>query len=422
MLVGRATGPVEGSGVAQGTTGSRTSLWRLPAVRALAGATVLGFTSFTLTLASLPAYAVAGGAAADTAGLVTAVFLAVTVAGQSAVPALTARFGPGPVLAAGLVALGAPSPLYAVDDGLLWLSAVSAVRGLGFAVLTVLGATLAARVAPPERRGESIGLYGLAIAVPNLAFVPAGVALVLGGHAAWMAWLAAAPVLALPLVPGVVRGVRPEPRSGTSSSRAAVRAALAPSGVLLVVTLAGGGLVTFLPIERPDGSVAAAALLVFGLSTAVCRWGAGVLADRFGARLLLPGTLTLGIGGMLLVALGLRTDGAGGVAAVLAGAAALGTAYGAVQNLTLVLALARAGEEQTATVSAVWNACYDSGTAIGALAVGAVAAQLGLPVTYVLVAVLLAGVLPLAVTLPRALRRTTEDPAAAVPPPPAGSP
>jgi MFS family permease len=378
--------------VAQGTTGSRPSLWRLPAVRALAGATVLGFTSFTLTLASLPAYAVAGGAATDIAGLVTAVFLAATVAGQSAVPALTARFGPGPVLAVGLVALGAPSPLYAVDDGLLWLSAVSAVRGLGFAVLTVLGATLAARVAPPERRGESIGLYGLAIAVPNLAFVPAGVALVLGGHAAWMAWLAAAPVLALPLVPGVVRGVRAEPRSGTSSSRAAVLAALTPSAVLLVVTLAGGGLVTFLPIERPDGVLATATLLVFGLTAALGRWRAGVLADRAGTRLLLPLALFVSAAGLAAVALGLGA----GAGWVLAGAAVFGAGYGAVQNLTLVTAFARAGEGGATTASAVWNASFDAGTAVGALVLGLVAAGIGLPWTYVLVAGVLLLTLPLA--------------------------
>jgi MFS family permease len=378
--------------VAQGTTGSRPSLWRLPAVRALAGATVLGFTSFTLTLASLPAYAVAGGAATDIAGLVTAVFLAATVAGQSAVPALTARFGPGPVLAVGLVALGAPSPLYAVDDGLLWLSAVSAVRGLGFAVLTVLGATLAARVAPPERRGESIGLYGLAIAVPNLAFVPAGVALVLGGHAAWMAWLAAAPVLALPLVPGVVRGVRAEPRTGTSSSRAAVLAALTPSAVLLVVTLAGGGLVTFLPIERPDGVLATATLLVFGLTAALGRWRAGVLADRAGTRLLLPLALFVSAAGLAAVALGLGA----GAGWVLAGAAVFGAGYGAVQNLTLVTAFARAGEGGATTASAVWNASFDAGTAVGALVLGLVAAGIGLPWTYVLVAGVLLLTLPLA--------------------------
>ncbi|SDY89771.1 Predicted arabinose efflux permease, MFS family [Geodermatophilus africanus] len=378
--------------MARGTTGSRTSLWRLPAVRALAGATVLGFTSFTLTLASLPVYAVAGGAAADTAGLVTAVFLAVTVAGQSAVPALTARYGPGPVLAAGLVALGAPSPLYAVDDGLLWLSAVSAVRGLGFAVLTVLGATLAARVAPRERRGESIGLYGLAIAVPNLVCVPAGVALVLGGHAGWMAWLAASPVLALPLVPAVVRGARADPPAGRSSSRAAVRAALTPSAVLLVVTLAGGGLVTFLPIERPDGVLATAALLVFGITAALGRWRAGVVADRTGTRLLLPLALLGSAAGLAAVALGLGA----GAGWVLAGAAVFGAGYGAVQNLTLVTAFARAGEGGATAASAMWNASFDAGTAVGALVLGLVAGGIGLPWTYVLAAGVLLLTLPLA--------------------------
>jgi MFS family permease len=375
--------------VTRGTTG--TSLWRLPAVRALAGATVLGFTSFTLTLASLPAYAVAGGAAADTAGLVTAVFLAVTVAGQSAVPALTARFGPGPVLAAGLLALGAPSPLYAADDGLLWLSAVSAVRGVGFAVLTVLGATLAARVAPPERRGESIGLYGLAIAVPNLLAVPAGVALVLDGHAGWLAWLAAAPVLAVPMVPQLARTVHWEGAAG-GSSREAVRAALAPSGVLLLVTLAGGGLMTFLPIERPDGVLATAALLLFGVTGALTRWRAGLLADRLGTRRLLPAALAVGAVGLAAVALGLGTADA----VVLAGAAVFGAGYGAVQNLTLVTAFARAGEGGSTAASAMWNASFDTGTAIGALALGLVAAGVGLPWTYVLVAGLLLVGLPLA--------------------------
>jgi predicted MFS family arabinose efflux permease len=107
---------------------------------------------------------------------------------------------------------------------------------------------------------------------------------------------------------------------------------------------------------------------------------------------------------MLLVALGLGAGERAGTVAVLVGVLALGVAYGAVQNLTLVVALARAGEGQTTTVSAVWNACYDSGTAIGALVVGLVAAQVGLPFSYVLVAVILAAVFPLAVVLPRARR------------------
>src|SRR5215213_4925204 len=236
-------------------------------MQALVGVTSLGFASYCLTLASLPTYAVLGGTPASTAGLVTAVFLLVTILLQGTLSALTARFGAPRVLVAGLLAIGLPSPFYALDDGLGWLCALSAVRGAGFAVLTVLGSTLAAQVAPLERRGESIGIYGLAIAVPNLIAVPAGVALVLAGHIGWVSWLAASPVLGAFLVPVLMRSTAPQPGHGpTGTRRTALRVALTPSLVLFVVTLAGGGLVTFLPIEWPDGVVATVALLVLGLT------------------------------------------------------------------------------------------------------------------------------------------------------------
>jgi predicted MFS family arabinose efflux permease len=376
-----------------GTVDARVSLVRSRGMQALIGVTVLGFASYCLTLASLPVYAVAGGAAESTAGVVTAVFLVVTIAVQMAIPSLTARFGVGPVLAGGLIAMGVPSPFYVLDDSVAWISALSAVRGAGFAVLTVLGATLAARVAPRERRGESIGLYGLAIAIPNLLAVPAGAALVLDGHVGWLSWLAASPLLGLFLVPVLVRSVAPEAGPGPAGTRrAAVRAALAPSAVLLVVTLAGGGVVTFLPIERPDGVLATVALLVFGVTGAVTRWRSGMLADRLGGTWLLPLALVVAAAGLVLIGLGL----AAGAVWVLIGAAVFGAGFGAAQNLTLVAAFARAGEGGTTTASAMWNASFDAGTATGALALGFLAAGIGLDWTYVVVAGLLAAAVPLA--------------------------
>jgi predicted MFS family arabinose efflux permease len=363
-------------------------------MRSLVGVTTLGFSSYWLTLASLPAYAVSGGATETTAGAVTAVFLATTIVVQAMVPALTARFGAGPVLAAGLVALGAPSPLYALGNGLGWLTWISVVRGAGFGVLTVLGSLLAVQVAPRERRGEAVGLYGLAIAVPNLIAVPAGVALVLHGHPAWLAWLGACPLLALPWIPGLVhaavgdRAGQPAPGAG----RRAARAAVTPSAVLLVVTLAGGGLVTFLPIERPDGALATVALLVFGATGALFRWQAGVLADRTGSRLLLPGGLVAAAVGLVAVAAGLHAADA----AVLVGAAVFGIGYGTAQNLTLLASFARAGAGGASAASALWNASFDAGTALGAIAVGGAAAGIGLGWTYVVVAGLLVLMLPVA--------------------------
>jgi predicted MFS family arabinose efflux permease len=401
-------------GVARGERGAsgvtvaeqRGSLWRVPAVRAMFAVVLLGISSYALLLSALPAYAAGLGAGLVVAGSVTTVFLVATVLVQGTVPALVRRWGLGPVLAGGLVALGLPSPFYLLSDDVAWLLVVSAVRGTGFAVLTVLGSVIAAQAVPPERRGESIGIFGLGAAIPSLVAVPGGTALTLAGHFEEVAVLATGALLGVAFVPRLVRALGPPPPPpAPGGSRAAVKAAASPSLVLLAVTLAGGGLVTFLPIERPNGSLASVALLLFGVSTAVSRWWVGVLVDRVGARVLLPATLTCGIAGMLLVALGLSTAGPAGAVALVVGVLALGVAYGAVQNLTLVVALARAGESQATTVSAVWNASYDSGTAIGALAVGAVAAGIGLPATYILTAVLLAVVLPVAVALGRTVLR-----------------
>ncbi len=378
------------------------SLWQLSAVRYLLAISVLGFASFCLTIASLPTWAVHGGATQATAGLVTTVMLGATVATQGLVPAMIARFGAGPSLALGLLLLGAPSPLYGLSSGLGVILPVSVVRGVGFALLTVIGATLTGSVAPPHRHGESVGLYGLAIAVPNLLGVPAGVALTEAGHFPLVGILAACPVLAVPLAlrmrdAGPTRGdTRP---AGSMARRTVVLVTLAPSLVLLLVTAAGGGLVTFLPIQRPSGVLATTALLVFGAAATLARWRTGVLVDRIGSRVLLPLSVTAsaagfgGVGGCLL-------GGSGYDALLLVSALVFGLGYGGVQNVTLVIAFARAGAAGAPTASAVWNAAFDAGTAAGAVAVGAIAdAGPGLPWSFVVTAGAVLVVLPVALRL-----------------------
>jgi predicted MFS family arabinose efflux permease len=386
-------------------------LWRLPAVRHLLVVSLLGFSSFCLTLASLPTWAVRGGATQATAGLVTTVMLATTVATQGLVPWMILRLGSGPALALGLLLLGAPSPLSGLSPHLSLLLPVAAVRGVGFALLTVIGATLTGDVAPAGRHGEAVGLYGLAIALPNLVGVPAGVALTQAGHFPLVAILSASPLLAIPLAvrSGFGRRLRsfagsegaetPDSTAKPSrglSSRQVVLLTIAPSVVLLLVTAAGGGLVTFLPIERPSGALATTGLLVFGAAAAFARWRAGALVDRVGSRWLLPAAVIAaggGLGGGALCLLGGSSYDIVLVVAVLL----FGLGYGAVQNITLVIAFARAGATGAPTASAVWNAAFDAGTALGAFGVGALAdTGAGLPWSFFVTAVLVLVVLPVA--------------------------
>lgn len=384
------------------STDDRPALLSLPPIRALLVLSLLGFTGFFLTLSSLPLYAVSVGVPEALAGLPATVLLTATVLTQLGVPRLIAAVGRPATLAVGLLALGVPAPLLLVHDELWWLLTDSAVRGIGFGILTVLSPLLATAAVPANRHGAAIGLYGLAVAVPNLVAIPLSVALTGAGRFDVVAWCALAPVLALPLV-----GRFPDPGPTTDDRGSTVPAVDGtdrfPRGrlaavlvLLLTVTLAGGGMLAILPVQVDPG-LASAALVIMGLVAALTRWAAGVLSDRRSmAPLLLLGSVC-GAAGLAVVAGGVHS-GTATAALVLVGAAIFGVSYGAVQNLTLLGAFRLAGRSRETTASAAWNATYDAGTAIGALLVGATAASFGLAA-----ALLACGVLVAAVTAPAVL-------------------
>ena len=103
----------------------------------LAVLSVFGFSGYAVLLATAPLWAVNGGATAAGSGAVNGVLLAATVLAQLAVPRALASWGTGRVLVAGLLLLGVPAPAYLLSDGLGLILGLSAVRGLGFGILTV---------------------------------------------------------------------------------------------------------------------------------------------------------------------------------------------------------------------------------------------------------------------------------------------
>ena len=135
---------------------------------------MLVFTAFTsifgfqLLLSVVPLYADAAGGGSSGAGLATGIFMLTTVLTQIQMPRILARFGYSAALTAGLLFLGVPAFLYALAGSLPTILAVTLVRGAGFGAITVVFAALFAELAPPERRGEALGLLGLAITVPTI--------------------------------------------------------------------------------------------------------------------------------------------------------------------------------------------------------------------------------------------------------------
>ena len=305
------------------------------------------------------------------AGLVTFVLLGSTVLTQLGVPRMLARFGHAHVLAFGLVAIGAPAAAYLLSDALLPILAVSAVRGIGFVILTDTMSAMIAELVPPERLGAAVGVYGLAVATPMVVLLPAAVAIQQHASFAWVCLLGSIPVLGVPWALALGRYLHPAQPTVEALPTGSVGAQVwRPTLVLFVITAAGGALTTFLP-QLTDGRTAALALFVLGLLSALTRWRAGHLADRSGPDAMVAPLLVAGAVGLALVVWAVA--GPDRPLLLLLGTALVAVAYGALQNLTLLVAFRGLSRAQVPRASSAWNIGYDASTAVGALAVGALA-------------------------------------------------
>lgn len=348
---------------------------------ALLAAAALGFTGFALLLPVAPMWAVHNGADNLGAGLVNSVLMACTVLAQLLVRRMMRSLGAPITLAIGLVLLGAPALAHLAAGSLWSVLALSALRGLGFGILTVCGVDGVAGLVAQEKRGRAVGAYGLAIAAPQFVLTPA--APWLAEHVSFESVfvLAAAPLLAVPLALAFTHPV-PEPPRPHGDRLTVTRGLVGSIAALVVITSAGGAILTFTPQFTHAGASFAALLALTG-AAALFRWLIGGVADRLGPARFIGPMLYLGAVGLVLIAAGILHGGA----LIIAGALLVGVAYGALQNVTLVQAFAATGEHARGAVSVAWNVGFDAGTGLGAMAVGAMATSGSFPMAFVVLAV-----------------------------------
>ena len=347
--------------------------------------------SLYVLLTAVPMYAATGVAGGVAAGLTSGALMLSSVAAEMATPILVARFGDRAVFGAGLVLLGAPALLLPLSTDLAVVLAVCVLRGLGFGITVVVGSALAARLAPVERRGESLGLYGLVSNVPAVAMLPLGAWLVgaIGFTPVFVlgALSSLAMVVVLPWLPG--RGLDGGQHDGVVAGLR-TPSIVRPALVFATTTVAGGIVVTFLPLAATGnaGGFAATALLVQAVAATATRWCAGRLSDRLGpGRLLLPGLLVAAAGVAFVVVATPFT--------LIAGMVLFGAGFGIVQSTSLSAMLARVPGSRFTAVGAIWNIAYDAGWGLGSTAFGLVAVQTGYPVAFGLTAgAMLTAVLP----------------------------
>ncbi len=344
-------------------------------------------TSFYLLLTPVPTY-VAGSTAA--AGLTTGTLMLTTVVAELAAPSLIARFGRRAMLAAGLILLGLPTLGLLADDGPAVVLAVCALRGLGFGLAVVIGSSWMALLAPPDRRGLGLGVYGVAVGIPAIIALPLGVWLSqrVGYPSVFLAGAAAALVGLVPLA--FLSDNRPAPDAAVDRVLRMVGGLRTPSltrpALAFATTAAAAGvLVTFLPsaVTGPATAVVAPALLAHSAGSTVARWCAGRYGDHVGAGRVLVASIVVVAAGVAMLAL------TGSALAILAGAVLLGIGFGAAQNASITVMFGAVSTNSYDTASAVWNIGYDAGMGLGAAAFGLLAVHTGFPLGFVLIAALI---------------------------------
>lgn len=356
----------------------------------LALATFATFFAFQLQISVVPLYAEAAGGGSSGAGLATAVFMFSTVLTQIRMPRLLGRFRYRPVLMAGLLFLGLPTLLYPFTDSVAQILAVTLARGVGFGIVTVVFAALIVELAPPERRGEALGLFGVAITLPTIFSNPLGLWLVdLSGYDA--VFLLAG-VTSLAGFAFALRVHGPAPRrpdgGGAGFLQGLRRGPLLRIFLLFsAATSAGGVLVTFLPLAVLASGLfsSAMALLIFGLAITVARWWAGRFGDRQDPHVLLAP-------GLISAALGMAALPHGGVL-MLCGAFLFGCGFGLLQSTTLLLTMDRVADDERGLGSTLWNVSFDAGTGVGAFFFGFLVEATGFAPAFYLSAAILAAAL-----------------------------
>lgn len=348
--------------------------------------TFLALANFAGLLAVVPLWAASGGLGSAGVGATTGAMMAATVATQLAAPWVFRLLSLRAMMIVGAALLGAPAPLYLLSPDAGTILLLTVVRGVGFALVVVAGATLIADVARPGELARAASYYGVAAALPNVIALAGGV---------WAADAWGFPVVfiitgAVALLGAMLAWMLPRGSRGAfhAASRQDLRR-VAPALILFVTTSAAFGAVsTFLPLAGPDAGLAALALLAAAAAIVLGRLAAGAIADRIGTgRLLVPSATAVALG-IFIAAISLEGPGW----ALVIGAALIGAGFGAAQNDSFVVTLHVFGPARSGTASTIWNIAFDGGVGVGAFGLGWVIGQLGHAAAFITMAVAIAAV------------------------------
>lgn len=276
---------------------------------------------------------------------------------------------PTVLVGATLVAVG--GFMYMLPLGVPGLIAARLVLGAGEGAVFTAGSAWIVDLAPVERRGRVIGLYGLAVWA-GLSVGPLLGELVQHAAGYTAVWLLAGalPLLGAAIADRVDDPFRPSPRIAEEEHPLIAKEAVRPGTALALSSIGYGTIAAFvvLLLEGRGVDHGATVFAAFATMVVLTRLLGGDLPDRVGPA-------RVAIAAACVEAAGLATLGvAQSLPVALAGALAMGAAFSLIYPALSLIVVNGVSDRRRGAALGTFTAFFDAGVGLGAPLAGATAA------------------------------------------------
>jgi MFS family permease len=281
------------------------------------------------------------------------------------------RRGRRPAVVAGSLLVGISGFLYILPLGIPGLVAARLALGAGEGTVFTAGSAWIVDLAPEDRRGRVIGLYGLAV-WGGLSIGPLIGELLLHASGYTLVWVfaGAMPLLGAAIATRVADPYRPGLAAEHEHQPLIAREALRPGAALAMASLGYATVAAFVVLHLDARGIGhgAAAFGAFATMVVLTRLVAGNLPDRVGP-------LRVAIAAALVEAVGLATIGlAQSLPVAIAGSLAMGAAFSLLYPSLSLVVVGRVPVGRRGSALGTFTAFFDAGVGLGAPLAGLAAA------------------------------------------------
>lgn len=354
------------------------------------------FTVFYALLTYIPLYVLEDLEGTVTeGGLATSVFLVSAILMRFAAGMILDKFGNKEVLVFSVLMFTVSTILYTFVGTLTALLLLRFFHGIWFSLVTTVAGAIAADIIPPERRGEGMGYYAIAM---NLAVVAGPfIALTLQPVAAsQLIFVIFSVIMAIGFMCVLFVRVQKFPREASVRRKLSISDFLETksmpiASVGFLISFAYASIITFISVYADSLGLLQTAsffFVVYAVAMLLVRPFTGRIFDVKGPDyVIIPSLIVFAIG---LFALSITAS----PWMLLLSGALIGLGYGTLLPSFQTLAIQAADKHRSGYATGTFFAFYDSGIAIGAVSLGVIAGSFGYSRLYLLLAVfiLLSGI------------------------------